>query len=44
MLLENLRRLPAPATMGDLMCPLLWVSKSHAKLAEALFAIGLETK
>jgi len=25
-----------PATLGDPMRPLLWVSKSHAKLATAL--------
>ena len=29
-----------PATMGDPMRPLLWVSKSHAKLAAALRAMG----
>jgi hypothetical protein len=34
-LLERLRQLLEPATMGDPMRPLLWVSKSHAKLAEA---------
>src|SRR3984885_12437663 len=39
-LLENLRRLLEPATMGDPMRPLLWVSKSHAKLAAALRAMG----
>jgi len=39
-LLEDLRRLLEPATMGDPMRPLLWVSKSHAKLAEALCAMG----
>ena len=39
-LLENLSRLLEPATMGDPMRPLLWVSKSHAKLAEALSAMG----
>lgn len=39
-LLEDLRRLLEPATMGDPMRPLLWVSKSHAKLAEALSAMG----
>jgi hypothetical protein len=44
MLLENLCRLLAPTTMGDPMCPLLWVSKSHAKLADALCAMGPETK
>ena len=30
---DDLRRLVEPATMGDPMRPLLWVSKSHAKLA-----------
>jgi len=35
-LLESLRRLLEPATMGDPMRPLMWVSKSHAKLAAAL--------
>src|SRR5271168_1110065 len=39
-LLENLRRLVEPATMGDPMRPLMWVSKSHAKLAAALRAMG----
>jgi len=39
-LLEDLRALLEPATMGDPMRPLLWVSKSHAKLAAALCAIG----
>jgi hypothetical protein len=39
-LLEDLRRLVEPATMGDPMRPLLWVSKSHAKLAAALCAMG----
>jgi hypothetical protein len=43
-LLENLRRLVEPATMGDPMRPLLWVSKSHAKLAEALSAMGHKIK
>ena len=35
-LLDDLRRLVEPATMGDPIRPLLWVSKSHAKLAAAL--------
>ena len=35
-LLESLRQLVEPATMGDPMRPLMWVSKSHAKLAAAL--------
>jgi hypothetical protein len=39
-LLENLRRLLEPATMGDPMRPLMWVSKSHAKLAAALREMG----
>jgi hypothetical protein len=39
-LLEDLRRLLEPATMGDPMRPLLWISKSHAKLAAALCGIG----
>ena len=39
-LLENLRLLVEPATMGDPMRPLLWVSKSHAKLAAALRGMG----
>jgi hypothetical protein len=43
-LLEALRQLVEPATMGDPMRPLLWVSKSHAKLAEALSALGHEIK
>jgi hypothetical protein len=40
MLLESLRRLVEPATMGDPMRPLMWVSKSHAKLAAALREMG----
>ena len=39
-LLENLRWLVEPATMGDPMRPLMWVSKSHAKLAAALRGMG----
>ncbi len=39
-LLEDLRQLLEPATMGDPMRPLLWVSKSHSKLAAALCAMG----
>jgi hypothetical protein len=35
-LLEDLRRLVEPITLGDPMRPLLWVSKSHVKLAKAL--------
>ena len=39
-LLEDLRRLLEPATLGDPMRPLMWVSKSHAKLAAALSDMG----
>jgi hypothetical protein len=39
-LLESLRHLLEPATMGDPMRPLMWVSKSHAKLAAALREMG----
>ena len=39
-LLEDLRRLIEPATMGDPMRPLLWVSKSHAELAAELRKMG----
>ena len=39
-LLEDLRRLLEPATKGDPMRPLPWVSKSHAKLAAALCTMG----
>ncbi len=39
-LLEDLRKLLEPATVGDPMRPLLWVSKSHAKLAAALSEMG----
>ena len=39
-LLENLRQLVEPTTMGDPMRPLMWVSKSHAKLAAALREMG----
>src|SRR5215204_2299831 len=39
-LLADLRRLVEPATLGDPMRPLLWVSKSHAKLVDALCAMG----
>jgi Rhodopirellula transposase DDE domain len=39
-LLESLRQLLEPATMGDPMRPLMWVSKSHAKLAAALREMG----
>jgi Rhodopirellula transposase DDE domain len=39
-LLDNLRQMLEPATMGDPMRPLMWVSKSHAKLAAALREMG----
>ena len=39
-LLEDLRQLLEPATLSDPMRPLLWVSKSHAKLAAELRAKG----
>ena len=39
-LVEELGKLVEPATMGDPMRPLLWVSKSHRKLAVALAALG----
>ena len=39
-LLEDLRQLLEPATMGDPMRPLRWVSKSHAKLSAGLVAMG----
>jgi Rhodopirellula transposase DDE domain len=39
-LLDDLRQLLEPATVGDPMRPLLWVSKSHAKLAAALSTMG----
>ena len=39
-LLDDLKKLLQPATVGDPMRPLLWVSKSHAKLAAALRAMG----
>lgn len=39
-LLDDLRRLVEPATLGDPMRPLLWVSKSCEKLAAALCAMG----
>jgi hypothetical protein len=35
-LIEDLRRTVEPATLGDPIRPLLWVSKSHDKLAVAL--------
>jgi len=39
-LLPALKELVAPATVGDPMRPLLWVSKSRAKLATALTEMG----
>jgi Rhodopirellula transposase DDE domain len=39
-LLGDLKQLLEPATMGDPMRPLLWVSKSHEKLATALCEMG----
>lgn len=39
-LLEDLRAVVEPATMGDPMRVLFWVSKSHAKIADALVAMG----
>jgi hypothetical protein len=38
--LDDLRRLIEPVTLGDPMRPLRWVSKSHVKLTKALQAIG----
>jgi len=39
-LLDDLRRIIEPATLGSPMRPLLWVSKSCAKLAAALCRMG----
>ena len=39
-LVDDLRRIIEPATLGDPMRPLLWVSKSHDKLAVALQKMG----
>ena len=39
-LLGDLKQLLEPATMGDPMRPLRWVSKSHQKLATALCGMG----
>src|SRR5271167_1365404 len=39
-LLEDLRQLVEPATMGDPMRPLLWVAKSRVKLAAGLRSMG----
>jgi hypothetical protein len=43
-LLENPRLLVEPVTMGDPLRPLLWVSKSHEKLAAALREMGHEIR
>jgi hypothetical protein len=39
-LVPDLKRLVEPATLGNPMRPLIWVSKSMDKLAEALTAMG----
>ena len=39
-LIPELKRLVEPATLGDPMRPLIWVSKSMDKLAEALTELG----
>jgi Rhodopirellula transposase DDE domain len=39
-LIEDLRRVLEPATLGDPIRPLLWVSKSYDKLATALREMG----
>ena len=39
-LLDDLKRLVEPATLGSPVQPLLWISKSRAKLAKALGDIG----
>ena len=39
-LVDDLRRLVEPATLGDPERPLLWVSKSYEKLASALVELG----
>ena len=39
-LIDDLRQLVEPATLGDPMRPLIWVSKSRDKLAQALKAMG----
>ena len=39
-LLDELKKLVAPATRGDPMSPLLWTSKSTSKLAAELTAMG----
>jgi Rhodopirellula transposase DDE domain len=42
-LLDDLKRLVEPATLGDPTLPLLWVSKSLDKLASALCEMGHST-
>jgi Rhodopirellula transposase DDE domain len=39
-LIPALKRLVEPATLGDPMRPLIWVSKSMEKLATTLTAMG----
>jgi hypothetical protein len=39
-LIDDLKRLVEPATLGSPVQPLLWVSKSRAKLAQALKEMG----
>jgi len=39
-LLRDLKRIVEPATLGDPVRPLLWVSKSHDKLATTLTGMG----
>src|ERR1700686_1681991 len=41
-LIEDLRSIIEPATLGDPMRPLLWVSKSHDKVADAFQKQGPE--
>src|SRR6202048_1596623 len=41
-LIEDLRSIIEPATLGDPMRPLLWMSKSHDKVADALRKQGHE--
>src|ERR1700693_5261077 len=39
-IVEDLKNLGEPVTMGDPMRPLMWVSKSQEKLADELVALG----
>jgi hypothetical protein len=39
-IVEDLKQLVEPVTMGDPMRPLIWVSKSQEKLADELGALG----